>query len=304
MLTYNWSGLNRLACLTAKRIAETINVPSGRGLQVYANPVDPVPAIMVVDKLCSLTVRSFGLSTLTNNFEEADVFVDMTNVNREDWYRRWCQSPMKTEDPILFPEGIAYFPLFPLVGGVIDAAVLPYEQASPIVDILKMIGEDPTRDGLRETPARVEKSWKHLFAGYKKNPADVLKEFESSYDEMVVLKNIEMYSVCEHHMQPFFGHAHVAYLPNEKVVGISKLARVLEIYSRRLQIQERICQQVTDALMEHLNPKGAACVIEAKHFCMMCRGVEKQNSTMMTSSLKGAFREPAVRAEFFSLIKG
>lgn len=302
MNTYNWAGLNRLACLTAKRIAETIQVPSGRGLQVYANPADPVPAIMVTERLCSLTARSFGLSSLTNDFAYADIFVDMTGANREAWYQRWCQSPMK-EDSILFPQGVEHFPLYTLVDGVVDAAVLPYEQSSPIVDILRMIGEDPYRDGLKETPQRVEKSWKHLFSGYGKNPADVLKEFESSYDEMVVLKNIEMYSVCEHHMQPFFGHAHVAYLPQDRVVGISKLARVLEIYTRRLQIQERICEQVTSALMEHLNPKGAACVIEAKHFCMMCRGVEKQNSTMMTSSLTGAFREAAVRAEFFSLIK-
>lgn len=175
-----------------------------------------------------------------------------------------------------------------------------------IVRILEYIGDDPSREGLKETPKRVVKSYEEIFAGYKQNPADVMKVFsDGSCDEMVLLKDIEFYSVCEHHMQPFFGKAHIAYLPDQKVIGVSKLARVLDIYSRRLQIQERLTQQVTQALMEHLKPKGAACIIEAKHFCMVCRGVGKQNSTMITSSLEGAFKtDSTTRNEFLSMIRG
>jgi GTP cyclohydrolase I len=175
-----------------------------------------------------------------------------------------------------------------------------------VTRLLQYINEKPEREGLKETPARVIKSYDQLFAGYKQDPADVMKVFEDgACDEMVLLRDIEFYSMCEHHMLPFFGRAHIAYIPNKKVLGVSKLARVLDIYARRLQIQERLTGQVTDALMEHLKPKGAACVLEAKHFCMVCRGVEKQNSQMVTSSLQGAFKtDVATRAEFFSMIKG
>lgn len=173
-----------------------------------------------------------------------------------------------------------------------------------IKQILFEIGEDPEREGLLDTPKRVVKSWRELYGGYTKDPADILTVFEAgTYDQIILLKDIEMYSTCEHHMQPFYGKAHVAYIPNEKVIGISKLARLVEIYARRLQIQERIGEQVTKALMDHLKPKGAACIVEAKHMCMCARGVEKQNSTMMTSSLKGVFIEdPEPRAELMSMI--
>lgn len=171
--------------------------------------------------------------------------------------------------------------------------------------ILEYIGEDPHREGLKETPDRVVRSYSEIFGGYGQDPGSVLKTFEDdTCDEMVILRDIEFYSVCEHHMQPFFGRAHISYIPNGRVVGISKLARLLEVFSRRLQIQERLCEQITGALMENLKPKGAACVLEAQHFCMVCRGVGKQNSKMITSSLKGAFLEPAVRAEFLSMIRG
>lgn len=178
----------------------------------------------------------------------------------------------------------------------------------PLVEvsrILKFLGEDLERDGIRDTPARVIKSWEEIYGGYKVDVAKLFTVFEEKADEMVLLKDIEFFSNCEHHMQPFFGKAHIAYIPGDgKVVGVSKLARVLEAYSRRLQIQERIGQQVTGALMKYLSPKGAACVLEAKHFCMTCRGVNKQNSVMVTSSLEGVFKQDAsTRAEFFALIK-
>jgi GTP cyclohydrolase I len=171
--------------------------------------------------------------------------------------------------------------------------------------ILQFIGEDPNRNGLKETPYRVSRSYEELFSGYKLNPQHFMKCFESTCSELVLVRDIEMVSFCEHHMLPFYGKAHIAYIPNGRVIGVSKIARVLEIYAKRLQIQERITEQVTTALMTGLNPLGAACMIEAKHMCMICRGVQKQHSVMVTSSLKGVFLEDQkVRSEFYSLVKG
>lgn len=171
--------------------------------------------------------------------------------------------------------------------------------------ILLAIGENPNREGLLETPHRVFGSWSEIYSGYEKDPADLFTVFEADgYNQIVLLKDIELYSTCEHHMLPFFGKAHVAYIPNGKVIGISKLARLVDLFARRLQIQERIGQQVTDALMTYLQPKAAACIIEAQHFCMMSRGVGKQNSVMCTSSLTGTFLEdPKSRQELMSMIK-
>jgi len=175
-----------------------------------------------------------------------------------------------------------------------------------IAQLLQMIGENPDREGLLETPKRFLSSWNFLFSGYKQNSQDIFKTFStpSGYDEIILLKDVEMYSMCEHHILPFFGKAHIAYIPNEKVIGISKLARLLDIYSRRLQIQERLCQQITEDIMKYLQPKGAACIIEAQHLCMKMRGVQKQNSIMVTSSLKGVFLEsPSSREELMRLAK-
>lgn len=174
---------------------------------------------------------------------------------------------------------------------------------------LRHLGEDPDREGLKETPERILKSWKELFKGYTQNPADLFKTFHADgCDQIVLLKNIELYSTCEHHMLPFYGKAHVAYIPDGIVLGVSKLARLVDMYSRRMQIQERIGEQVTSALMEFLKPKGAACIIEADHMCMRMRGCSKQHSTMVTSSLKGVFLEDsqkglAARSELMMLIK-
>lgn len=172
--------------------------------------------------------------------------------------------------------------------------------------ILQYIGDDPKREGLLETPDRVVRSYAELFSGYKQNPEDVFKTFEDgACDEMVVLRNIELISHCEHHMIPFIGEAHIAYIPNGKVIGVSKLARLLEIYARRLQIQERLTQQITKALDDHLKPLGSACIIKAKHLCLCARGVGKQHSEMITSSMTGVFRDnTAARQELLSLIHG
>lgn len=168
-------------------------------------------------------------------------------------------------------------------------------------EMLQAIGDDPEREGLKKTPERVVKSWNEIFSGYLFDPSSVMTVFEDgACDEMVVQRGISFVSFCEHHMLPFIGVAHVGYIPDKKIIGLSKLARLVDGYSRRLQIQERIGQQVTSALDEHLKPKGSACVIEAKHLCMACRGVQKQQSETVTSSLTGVFRELAVRQEFLA----
>lgn len=171
--------------------------------------------------------------------------------------------------------------------------------------MIELVGEDPEREGLKDTPKRVAKAWEYIFAGYSQDPKDVMTTFDSDgYDEIVLLKSIEVYSICEHHLMPFFGKAHIAYIPDKKIIGISKLARLIDIYARRMQIQERIGDQVTTDLMIYLQPQGAACIIEANHLCMRMRGVEKQNSTMVTSSLKGVFMEDGrAREELMRLIK-
>lgn len=190
--------------------------------------------------------------------------------------------------------------------------VFPWEQMmkeegpeNNIVRLLEYIGEDPSREGLEDTPKRVIKSFEKLYGGYKEDVSKYFKTFkQGACDEMVLVKGIEFYSNCEHHMLPFYGKAHIAYIPNGRVIGVSKLIRILEVYSRRLQIQERICQQVTGALEEYLQPLGAACVLEAQHHCMTSRGVEKKNSVMVTSSLTGAFKNNSkARNEFLSLIR-
>ena len=176
--------------------------------------------------------------------------------------------------------------------------------------MLLAIGEDPLREGLLDTPKRVVKAWGEIFAGYKMKPEDIATTFDADgYNELVLLKDIEFYSTCEHHMLSFSGKAHIGYIPNGRIIGISKLARILDIFARRLQIQERIGQQVTNAINHLLQPLGTACIIEAQHLCMRCRGVEKQQSTMITSSLTGVFLEDsdmgrAARAELMSLVRG
>lgn len=177
--------------------------------------------------------------------------------------------------------------------------------AERVRSILQYIGEDVNRDGLKETPERVVRSWKELYGGYALDPKSVFKTFDVPCDEMVIVKDIEFYSQCEHHMLPFFGKVHIGYLPKGKVIGLSKLARLVDIFARRLQVQERLGQEITQALMENLQPGGAGVVIEAKHLCMMARGVEKQNSSATTSSMRGSFREDEkARSEFLRMVIG
>jgi len=173
-------------------------------------------------------------------------------------------------------------------------------------EILLAVGEDPEREGLLKTPARVARAYAELFAGMNEDPRRHLKTvFHERYDEIVLLRDIEFHSMCEHHLMPFTGRVHVAYLPDGKVVGLSKLARLVEGYARRPQVQERLTTQIADALMDELHPQGAACVIEAVHTCMTLRGVRKPGSVMATSALRGVFKDnPATRAEVLGLMSG
>jgi GTP cyclohydrolase I len=175
-----------------------------------------------------------------------------------------------------------------------------------VTGLLKEMGEDPGRDGLQRTPDRVARSLRFFSEGYGKDPKEVLNGamFDVDYDEMVIVKDIEFYSLCEHHLLPFFGRVHVAYIPNGKVVGLSKVPRLIEVFARRLQVQERFTVNIAETLEELLRPRGVAVVVEAAHLCMMMRGVQQQNSSAITSSLRGVFeRDPKTRAEFMGLLR-
>lgn len=176
--------------------------------------------------------------------------------------------------------------------------------ASHYTDILSQLGEDPTREGLLKTPERVAKSLQYLTHGYDLKPAEILRSamFKEDYSQMVVVKDIEVYSMCEHHMLPFFGKAHVAYIPNGHIVGLSKIPRVVDAYARRLQVQERLTNEIRDCIQETLNPAGVAVVIECQHLCMAMRGIQKQNSVTTTSAFTGEFANDKTRAEFLRLI--
>lgn len=176
-----------------------------------------------------------------------------------------------------------------------------------IKQILNAIGENPDREGLRDTPHRVNKSLRHLTRGYTQNIEDVINGaiFTAESDDMIIVKNIEFYSMCEHHMLPFFGQCHIGYIPRGKILGVSKLARLIDVFARRLQIQERLTHQVAKSIMEALGCEGVGVVMEAQHMCMLMRGVEKQNSIMTTSAMLGSFRKVlSTRSEFLQLIKG
>lgn len=175
-----------------------------------------------------------------------------------------------------------------------------------VEEMIARLGEDPSREGLRRTPERVEKAYQFLTKGYNEDPEQLLKSalFTVTYDEMVIVKDIEMFSLCEHHMLPFYGKVHVAYIPNGKVIGLSKLPRLIEIFARRLQVQERMTTQIAETLMKIVQPQGVGVVVEARHLCMMMRGVEKQHSATVTSAMLGCFRdEKETREEFLSLIR-
>jgi GTP cyclohydrolase I len=180
------------------------------------------------------------------------------------------------------------------------------ELAGHYKEVLRLLGEDAEREGLQKTPMRVAKAMQVLTRGYEQDPHKVLTDalFKEEYDQMVIVKDIDMFSMCEHHMLPFYGKAHVAYIPNGYITGLSKIARVVDLFSHRLQVQERLTQQIKDCIQDTLNPQGVMVVIEAKHMCMQMRGVEKQHSITTTSAFSGVFEDIAVREEFMHLLRG
>lgn len=187
----------------------------------------------------------------------------------------------------------------------LDTLPITEEIKGHFSEVINLLGEDTSREGLVKTPERASKAMKFLTEGYEMDPQQILQSamFKENYNEMVIVKDIELYSLCEHHMLPFFGKAHIAYIPNGHIVGLSKIPRVVDVFARRLQVQERLTEQILDCINDTLQPEGVAVVIEASHMCMMMRGVQKQNSTMATSVMLGDFREhQATRSEFLRLI--
>ena len=180
------------------------------------------------------------------------------------------------------------------------------ELAAHYRSIIQLLGEDPDREGMLKTPMRVAKAMQVLTRGYSQDPHQVLTDalFAEKYNQMVIVKDIDVFSLCEHHMLPFYGKAHVAYIPNGYITGLSKIARVVDIYSHRLQVQERLTQQIKDCIQQTLKPLGVMVVIEAKHMCMMMRGIEKQNAITTTSDFSGAFNQAKTREEFMNLLRG
>ena len=180
------------------------------------------------------------------------------------------------------------------------------ELASHYAEILRLLGEDPSREGLEKTPMRVAKAMQVLTRGYSEDPHKVLTDalFEENYNQMVIVRDIDFFSMCEHHMLPFYGKAHVAYIPKGRITGLSKIARVVDIYSHRLQVQERLTEQIKDCIEQTLHPMGVMVVVEARHMCMQMRGVEKQNSITTTSDFSGAFNQAKTREEFMNLLRG
>ena len=186
----------------------------------------------------------------------------------------------------------------------IDTLPITEEIKGHFSEVINLLGEDTSREGLVKTPERASKAMKFLTEGYEMDPQQILQGamFKENYNEMVIVKDIELYSLCEHHMLPFFGKAHIAYIPNGHIVGLSKIPRVVDVFSRRLQVQERLTEQILDCINDTLQPEGVAVVIEASHMCMMMRGVQKQNSTTTTSGFRGSFKDTDTRNEFLKLI--
>ena len=298
------SDVPRLAAAVAKKV---IDDAFPRGIvALYGIPRGGIAAAYAVLAEVLILKRDRPLECfIVSRPQDATVFIDDildSGATRERFAREFPGVNFFTLVKKESPDQWFVFPWEICLGGQDSSA-----EDIPL-RMLQYIGENPQRDGLKDTPARVVKSWDFLFSGYKIDPAEVTARVftnEEKYDEMVVLRDIEFYSMCEHHILPFFGRVHIAYVPTDKVIGISKLARLVECFSRRLQIQERMTQQIANALESTLHPLGVAVMVEAKHLCMVARGVQKQNSVMVTSAIRGIIKEnEAARMEFLSLKQG
>lgn len=269
----------------------------GEGLKGYAIPRGGIPALYAV-------MAASSLFTVADSPDDADFFMDDI-IDSGETMKRYCD---------LYP-GKPFFALIDKTDPVCpykkDWIVFPWEgdAESGVEDnirrLLQFVGEDPARGGLLETPHRVAKAWQHWTSGYHKNPLDILKTFEDGADgcdEMIIVRNIPFYTHCEHHMAPFFGRATVAYIPDGKIVGLSKISRIVDIFARRLQVQERLTNQIADSILEGLAPKGVGVIVTARHLCMESRGICQQGHETVTSALRGVLKEkPEARAEFMAL---
>lgn len=269
-----------------------------RAIRLFGIPRGGVPA--------AFAVAQHGWFEVVDDPEQADVLIDDL-VDSGDTMRKWCDEyPGKhfcaLIDKTSLPDGHPHkgWIVFPWEGNTEGSL------ADNIKRMLQFVGEDAERGGLQETPLRVAKAWQFWCDGYNHDPAEILKVFEDGgegYDEMVMVKDIPIYSHCEHHMAAIFGTATIAYIPNGKIVGLSKLSRLAEIFARRLQVQERLTAQIADALWENLNPKGVGVIIKARHMCMESRGICQQGHHTVTSALRGVMKEGDPRAEFLELAK-
>lgn len=287
------------AAVAAQRIA-IVDDSQRSIINLYGIPRGgAVPVVMVARVLDKITG---AIINIVDEPELADYFVD--DLVDSGKTRRHYHAD--------FP-GIPFVPLFSKGEDLDDWLVFPWEgteegSAEDIpIRLLQYLGEDPARGGLLETPKRFLKAWKFFTSGYKQNPKDILKVFEDgaeNCDEMVLVKDIPIYSQCEHHLAPFFGVAHIAYIPDGKIVGLSKLSRLADVFARRLQVQERLTNEIAEAMMKHLKPKGVAVVVNCRHMCMESRGIQRHGASTITSSMHGVFRDDdKARAEFMGLIK-
>jgi len=289
--------LRELAAIAARKINAIAESTPSPHLTVAAYPVPRggVPAALAIQ-------AAGGRIRLVDNPDDAEVIIDDI-YDSGATYERFAAYDLPFVVLIDKRQYNVTWVVFPWENRTDDDESI----TDNVVRMLQYIGEDPTRGGLLETPKRVVKALAEMCSGYGKDPKAALKVFEDgaeSCDQIVIVKDIPIYSMCEHHMLPFFGIAHVGYIPNGKVVGLSKIPEVVDIFARRLQVQERLTNQVADALYEHLNPKGVGVVINARHMCMEARGKRKSGSSTTTSALRGALvEEQSCRAEFFSLIK-
>lgn len=295
----NHDQINGLVGLLAKEINTYAKAANNRWLRAYPIPRGGVPVAYALMQLVP------GLS-LVDNPAEADIFIDDL-IDSGSTLERYCDEHPGT-------------PFFALIDKRINQAwkgqwiVFPWEVTDTgadqsgddiIVRLLQLVGENVDREGLRETPARVVKAWRHWTSGYDKDAGELLKVFEDGaekYDQMVIVKDIPIYSHCEHHLAPIIGTASIAYIPSGKIVGLSKLSRLADMFARRLQVQERLTDQIADALVTHLQPQGVGVIIKARHLCMESRGVCQQGHHTITTALRGAIKdEPQTRSEFLRL---
>lgn len=298
-----------LVMFAARNVAVQLKSLSRTKYSIFGIPRGGVPAALAV----VAAMRLLGCKAMVvDTAAAANVIVDDICDSGKTMKEYRLNFPGRTHAALFArPKGLKF-----VLSGMVKEGwlVFPWEAkdgkddsvTDNITRILQAIGEDPTREGLLETPARVVKAWGEWFSGYGKDPAEILKTFKDgadNVDEMVVLTDIPVHSFCEHHMIPFIGVAHVAYIPNGRIVGLSKLARLVDMYARRLQVQERLSNQIVDAMMTHLKPLGAGVVITANHLCMATRGVRAPGVATTTSAVRGVFRsKPAARAEFLSLV--